>query len=607
MKVEDRRHESHARDARELLVLQLRQGLNMKLQVYSRPFGLTVLAFVLLDIGIGGGAPVRAQGPFPTATASPVLRQHLSADGETALRGFIDAGSLADLRWPNFIDFKDQVKGFYDSVGYGLAWVQDGKPTPQAMAVAQVLADADSKGLSPDDYDGPRWADRIARLRQPGPPPADSDLAKFDLAMTVCAMRFVSDLHIGRVNPKVLNFGYDVEGRKHDLSLYLREQLVDASPESLQTVLARLEPPFDAYRRLASALPVYEELARKDTGQQLPLPPRTVNPGDSYAGVSLLADRLRLVGDLPAEAEVSTDRPVYQQPLVEAVTKFQRRHGLDPDGRLGAQTVRQLNVPMSRRVAQMKLAMERWRWVQHSFASPPIIVNIPEFMLRCWDETNHNVLQMRVVVGKAYHHKTPVFSEVMRYLIFRPYWDVPPDIARAEMVPKIRRNPDYLAQNNFIVTTSDGTVVSEGAVSSDTLREIAAGELLVKQKPGPKNALGLVKFIFPNDYNVYLHSTDAPQLFARSKRDFSHGCIRVQDPVGLAMWVLRDQPQWDKESIVAAMNDRDNRRVNLSKPIPVIIVYGTAAVRPTGDVQFFNDIYGYDTELEQALAKVNRQ
>jgi murein L,D-transpeptidase YcbB/YkuD len=574
----------------------------MKFRAYGSRLGLGILALTLVS-GMDGGATVCAQGLSPMATASTAPLQHLSAEGETALRGFIDAGNLTDLHWPNFVDYEDQVKGFYDSGGYALAWVQAGRPTPQAVAIARVLQDADSKGLSADDYDGPRWAERIARLRQASPPSSDADLAKFDLAMTVCTMRYVSNLHIGRVNPKTLHLGLNVDGRKYDLSAFLRDRLVNADPQSVKPALARVEPPFDAYRRLAAALPSYEELASKDSPEQLPVPPRTVNPGDTYAGVRRLANLLRLVRDLPADASVSTDPPVYQQPLVDALKKFQGRHGLDADGRLGAQTVKQLNVPLSRRVVQIKLAMERWRWVPHHFSSPPIIVNIPEFILRCWDESDHNVLQMRVVVGKAYHHKTPVFSGDMRYVIFRPYWDVPPDIARAEMMPKIRKDPDYLAKNNFEVTSRDGALVSQGAVSGDVLGRIASGDLLVRQKPGPKNALGLVKFIFPNDYSVYLHSTEAPELFARSQRDFSHGCIRVQDPVALAVWVLRDQTPWDKEHIIAAMNDADNRRVNLTKAIPVLIVYGTAAVRPTGEVQFYDDIYGYDTELEEALTK----
>jgi murein L,D-transpeptidase YcbB/YkuD len=213
------------------------------------------------------------------------------------------------------------------------------------------------------------------------------------------------------------------------------------------------------------------------------------------------------------------------------------------------------------------------------------------------------VLEMAVVVGRSYHHKTPVFSGDMRYVVFRPYWNVPPSIQRSEMVPKIRRDAGYVAKNNLEVVTSGGQVVTDGTVGSEVLAQLASGALSIRQKPGPKNSLGLVKFIFPNDYNVYLHSTPATELFSRSRRDFSHGCIRVQDPLGLALWVLRDKPGWNRDRILAAMNGGDPTQVNLDKPTPVLILYGTAAVKPDGKAYFFDDIYGYDSELEQALAK----
>ena len=563
--------------------------------------GLAILVAMFLAIGTGGVA--HADGPSAIATAAPSASSQLSPTG-AALHVIVDAGSLTDLRWPSFGNYRDQVKSFYDSDGYTLAWVKNGQPTPQAIAITEVLSQADSKGLNAEDYDGPRWAGRLAQLHQSGAPPSDADFAKFDVDMTVCTMRYVSNLHTGRVNPKSLGLGLDVDGRQYDLSRFLRERLINASPTDLQTGLVSIEPPFDAYRRLEATLPIYQVLAARDGGGTLPAVSKSVRPGDTYRGVPRLASFLKLIGDLPADAAVSIDPPIYQQPLVDAVKKFQRRHGLDTDGRLGAQTIKQLNIPLSQRVEQIKLAMERWRWVPHHFSHPPIIVNIPEFILRAWDENAHNVLQMNVIVGKAYHHKTPVFTGDMRYLIFRPYWDVPTDIARAEMVPKIERDPDYLSKNNLEVAAGDGTVVTDGAVSDDALDEIESGAVQVRQKPGPKNALGLVKFIFPNDYSVYLHSTDAPELFSRSERDFSHGCIRVQNPEGLADWVLRDQPEWTKERIEAAMTSgEDNRRVNLTKPIPVLILYATAAVRISNEVQFYGDIYGYDSELEEALAK----
>jgi len=180
---------------------------------------------------------------------------------------------------------------------------------------------------------------------------------------------------------------------------------------------------------------------------------------------------------------------------------------------------------------------------------------------------------------------------------------VPPSIQQAELVPKIRRNPNYLAENNYEVVDDSGGVVTDGVVSDEVLHGLRSGAYRIRQKPGPKNALGLVKFIFPNAYNVYLHSTPSQQLFSRARRDFSHGCIRVEDPVALAVWVLRDIPGWTEEKVRATMEDpaNDNRQIILPKPIPVLILYSTAVVQPSGEVRFFDDIYDYDAELEDAL------
>ena len=208
---------------------------------------------------------------------------------------------------------------------------------------------------------------------------------------------------------------------------------------------------------------------------------------------------------------------------------------------------------------------------------------------------------MKVVVGKAYHHKTPVFSSQMTHVILRPYWDVPLSIQRAELVPKIAQDPAYLAKNDYEIVDARRRVVSASAVTSDMLAQLRAGKLFIRQIPGDKNALGHVKFLFPNEYSVYLHGTPAKSLFLRSRRDFSHGCIRVEKPEELAEWVLRGLPGWDMEHIQEAENGSDSVRVNLDKPIPVLIVYGTAVVRENREVFVFDDLYGYDAQLGQLL------
>jgi murein L,D-transpeptidase YcbB/YkuD len=517
------------------------------------------------------------------------------------LRAAINAGNSPDLRWPDFSDYAKHVKKFYDLNGNSFWWIDGMEPTPQARQVIALMLQADQKGLSADDYDGSRWNDRLAKLKPATQQPTEADAVKFDLALTVCAMRYISDLHIGKVNPKHLDIALDEESRKYDLADFLKEHVVDAG--DVTGVLAQVEPPYPGYRRTILALQTYRELAKKDDGEQLPLVKKPIAPGDSYPGVPRLTRLLRLVGDLPASADVPADGTVYQGPLVDAVKSFQRRLGRDPDGRIGSQTLADLNVPLSRRVRQMQLTLERWRWLPDSYQRAPIVVNIPEFRLRAYDKGFNIGVTMNVVVGKAYGHDTPVFSETMEYAVFRPYWEVPYSITRAELIPHLMRDPGYLAEKDFEIVDSKQNVVSSATVSNEVLSELRAGKLFIRQKPGPMNSLGLVKFLFPNSYNVYMHDTPATELFSKSRRDFSHGCIRLERPADLAAWVLRDNPGWTPDRIRAAMNGSTTQQVNLAHPIPVLIVYATVIVLEDGLVHFYDDIYGHDETLEKVLAK----
>ena len=526
-----------------------------------------------------------------------------SAAEQTWLRTTITSGTLADLRWPNFSDYSKHLQKFYDFNGNSLWWVQGMEPTPQARQVIALLNQSGLKGLTPDDYDGPRWEARLARLKPATPQPAEQDAAKFDLALTVSVMRYISDLHIGKVNPKRLDFELDSQSKKYDLPEFLRDHVIGAS--DVAGVLAQVEPPYPGYRRTLQAFQTYSELAKKDDGEQLlapSTPKKTVAPGDTWAGVPRLTRLLRLVGDLPAGTVVEPDRQIYEGPLVDAVKSFQRRHGRDADGKIGAQTLADLNVPLSRRVQQMQWTLERWRWLPETYQKSPIVVNIPEFRLRAYDENFNVGVTMNVVVGQAYGHSTPVFSENMRYLIFRPYWDVPPSIIRAELIPHLQKDPDWLTKDRLEIVDGKRTPVS-GPVTSEKLDSLKAGKLYIRQTPGPKNSLGLVVFLFPNSYAVYMHDTPATEFFAQSRRDFSHGCIRLEKPAELAAWVLRDKPGWTPEHIKSAMNGDPAQQVNLAHPIPVLIVYATVVVPDDGMVHFYDDIYHHDTALEKVLAK----
>ncbi|HLK22566.1 MAG TPA: L,D-transpeptidase family protein [Bryobacteraceae bacterium] len=525
----------------------------------------------------------------------------LSAEGQSWLRNTVAAGNLSDLRWPDFSDYSKHLKKFYDFNGYSLWWIKDGEPTAQARQLIAVFLQAEQKGLFAEDYDGPRWNSRMAALKPAVRQPPESDALKFDLAFTVCIMRYISDLHIGKVNPKHLAFAFDEESRKYDLPEFLRDQVVNA-PDAA-AALTQVEPPYPGYRRTMLALQTYMALASKDDGEQLPPVKKFIAPGDTYPGVPRLTRLLRLLGDLPADAEVPADPPVYAGALVDAVKKFQLRHGRDINGRLDAQTLADLNVPLSRRVEQMRWTLERWRWLPESYSKAPIVANIPEFRLRAYDKDFNIGVTMNVVVGKSYGHNTPVFGETMKYVVFRPYWEVPYSITRAELIPHILKDPEYLAKKGFEVVDGKQNVVAAGTISSDVLAQLKSGKLFVRQVPGPKNSLGLVKFLFPNSYNVYMHDTPATEFFARSRRDFSHGCVRLEKPADLALWVLRDNPGWTAERIRSAMNGTATQQVNLAHPIPVLIVYATVIVLEDGLVHFYDDIYGHDKSLEKVLAK----
>jgi L,D-transpeptidase YcbB len=364
-----------------------------------------------------------------------------------------------------------------------------------------------------------------------------------------------------------------------------------------------VEPPFPVYRRTEAALKTYLDLASRDDGEPLPIPSRTVRPGNSYAGIPRLARLLTVLGDLPEWNGPAGE--LYQGNLVDGVRRFQQRHGLEPNGLIDTATITELNVPLSHRVIQLQLTMERIRWLPHEFDRPPIVVNIPEFRLHGDNEEYQWVLSMKIVVGKAYGHQTPVFASQIKSVIFRPYWDVPSSIVRAELIPHLEKNPLYFYENSYEIVDRQGAVVSEGNVNESIKQQWRLGDLRVRQKPGPQNALGLVKFDIPSPYDVYMHGTPATELFARSRRDFSHGCIRVEDPVALAKWVLREEPGWDEEKIRSAMNGDQTVQVRLERPIPVLILYSTAVVMEDGEVHFFDDIYGQDAILERALTQIH--
>jgi L,D-transpeptidase YcbB len=508
----------------------------------------------------------------------------------------VASGMLPAMRWSNFSTWLPQVRQFYAPQAYSPEWTEAGQPRPQAWTLIDLFEHAGEKGLLAEDYDGPLWHARLQKFSDIRTPPLSGELAAFDVAVTVSAFRYLSDLHRGRVNPAEVRFG--LPAKTLDTVRLLRDQIVRSS--DVKSVVERLEPAYPGYRRTLKAFELYNELSKQ--GEDPPLAPlaKILLPGQSYPGASVLADKLRRLGDLPADEPLPQQQDLYAGALVAGVRNFQQRHGLKSDGRIGPDTFQQLSVPLAVRVRQLEFALERFRWLPADLKPPLVVVNIPEFQLRAYED--HHVLTMKVIVGKAFDHQTPVFADQMEYIIFRPYWNVPASIVKDEIVPLLRKRPAYLVKHQMEVVDRQGNVIAAGTVAPETLRRLRAGLLEIRQKPGPHNSLGLVKLVFPNQYDVYLHGTPEVDLFSRARRDFSHGCIRVEDPGALAEWALSGAAGWNTARIRAAINGEQTVQVNLPRSIPVLIVYGTAVVDDTGKIHFYDDVYGLDEALSRALA-----
>jgi len=370
-----------------------------RIRIRSNP---GMLATVMLVVATW---PTGAYSTEPWETHSAIADMgakapELSAEGQSWLLRTIESGDSADLRWPDFGDYSKHLKKFYGFNGYSLWWIKGGEPTAQAKQLIALFREAGRKGLFAEDYDGSRWDQRLAKLRPETRQPVDMDQVKFDLDLTVCVMRYISDLHIGKVNPRHLAFALDEDARKYDLAEFIKDYVV--SGIDVAGILSRVEPKYPGYRRTIQALQTYLDLEKEDDGEQLPRFKKRILPGDVYSGIPRIVRLLRLTGDLPRDVNVPVDPPVYQGALVDAMKNFQRRHGRDPSGDIDTQTLADLNVPFSRRVRQMQLTLERWRWMPDSYQEAPIVVNIPEFRLRAYDDNFNIGVTMKVVVGKAY-------------------------------------------------------------------------------------------------------------------------------------------------------------------------------------------------------------
>ncbi len=577
-----------------------------------RPFSVRLLSVLVVSLTVvlpltgcrGGVRALMAKFHHRKSASKPNTTDY--ADN---VQQAVSQPKLDVLKHPDFSQYQQQVQQFYEDRNYELAWTRDGKPTQAASTLIGMFNHAARKGLKPEDYDASLWSVRQDKLLQIAGKhdtgdDAQTAVAQFDAAMTIAAMRFASDLHEGRVNPQSLNFDINVPAKRaaFDLPTFVNEKLVDA--DDADNVISGVEPQNPMYKNTEAALGRYVDLARQQNtqpAQPLPAVSKAVSVGGNYPALPQLMARLQVEGDASTMTATS-----YDAGVAAAVKHWQQRHGLTDDGKLTQATIDSLNVPLDTRVQQLNLALERWRWLPDNYMEPRVLVNLPEYIVRTYDADHNLAFKMKVVDGEADGHDTPMFVRTIKYLIFRPYWNLPTSIIKKELLRHVSSGgAGYLERNNYEVTGGSGEPIT--GWTADGLEH---GRYLVRQKPGPKNSLGLVKFMFPNEYDIYLHSTPEMNLFNLSKRDRSHGCVRLNDAEKMANWVLNGQGDWDTDKVHEAMfgpadggKPEDNKQVNLQTPLPVVLTYLTANADEDGTVHFFDDVYGYDKDLLAALQK----
>lgn len=558
---------------------------NGRLATWTNRYWLRLLTFFCLTL------------PLQALSAEETGMTQLSPTAAEIV-GIINAKQHPYLISANFANRSGDLDALYQLSNYELLWLGNDNTESNIQALLTVLENAATNGLNPANYD-------TEILQQKLPSALNNsntvkEQAQYDTALSLSLLRFLHDLHYGRVNPQGINFNLKLREKKLlDLPLLIKTSLAQASVGQLPD---QVEPKLKQYQQLKSALTTYRQLADRIPPLQLTFS-HPIKPGETLAQADELTQFLIQTGDLPEQQEHGkTPSNHYLEKLVAAVKKFQHRHGLAADGVIGKSTVVELNTPIAHRVTQIELAMERLRWLPELSSGPSIIVNIPAFQLLAFDNINASqpeVTSMKVVVGKALKNQTPILMADMTYIDFMPYWNVPYNIVKEEIIPKLLQNPGFLNKENMELVSSSGVT----GFSEATIGQLKQGTVRIRQRPGKKNALGRVKFLFPNKDDVYMHDTPANALFSRTRRDFSHGCVRVENPQELAEFVLKDQKGWDQDAIKEAMKSAKMERVMLKNPIPVLFFYVTAFFDQQNQLVFYPDIYGHDAVLLEALKK----
>ena len=462
-------------------------------------------------------------------------------------------------------------------------WMDDDGISPRAAELVAVLEHAPTEGLRLDTYPLARLRDALKAANARGA--TAEQIADADVLLTATYVALAEDMLTGQIDPKSVSQGWHIDPEELDVDSALVRTI---RMEPLSRAIVQLRPMTEDYDALRRELARYRQIAVQGGWPKVPEGGK-LKPGDtaSVARMEALLARLKAEGYVAADRGLTTapeqpERAVYDSALAGAVAEYQRRHSIGVDSILGGETLQSLNLSATYRVGQLAANLERHRWLPRTLGGTHIFVNVPAFRLDVVED-GEQAMSMKVVVGSEYDDRaTPAFADSMSYIEFSPYWNVPKEIAEKELWPKIRADPSYLSRNNYEIVTEKN------------------GEQRIRQLPGPKNALGHVKFMFPNSFNIYLHDTPEDALFEKDVRAASHGCIRLERPVDLARWVLRDKPEWTDERMRSAMSQSKPRVVGLATKVPVYIVYFTTFTRD-GQLHFGNDLYDRDGALVKAV------
>jgi len=518
-------------------------------------------------------------------------------DVRSALAQAVDSGAapagVTPVRW-------GMIRSLYRERKYEPLWTRLDQPTARGREFVNALVDAESQGLRPSDYDLRGIRDALAHayrsdLKKDSIPAA---VAALELRLTRTFLTYGTNLFSGRLEPTAVDSGWFISVRRSGVDSVLSTGL---RAKQFPAMVAPLLPRQPQYGELVQALASYRRLAAKGGWAPIPIPVRLkLRPGEVNSIVPFIRKRLAASGEIP---DSSSPTPfLYDSLLAGAVARFQDRHGLETDSTVGKGTIEAMNIPVDTRIAQIELNMERYRWLPDDLGPRYVLVNIPDYQLHAYDN-GQEAFSMRVVVGKDFENPTPVFADSMSYIVFRPYWNVPPRIIKEEIVPAARKDPEYIGKHDYELLR--GNEIIDPSTINWPKVDTAHINFRVRQKPGPANSLGLIKFMFPNQFDVYLHDTPARGLFRRAGRAASHGCIRVERPEQLAQFALARNTDWNLKKIRDALHSEDPpEQVGLRQKVPVYIVYFTSFVRD-GSVRFRTDLYGTDSRaiarLEQGL------